>query len=311
MGVLLACRVGTASADDAMDLREFQDRAQATDRTGANYENEAHRDVVVALLGIAGELGTLAATYKKYLRDGLAYTLHSDHLAEEIGDLLWYLAILATKFDLDLGDIANRNLEKVEDRWGNAHGVLPIRIYDLEFPDAQRLPRHFTVDFREEEVEGRQKAVMAWGDQQLGASLTDNTDDPDDYRFHDAFHLAFATILGWSPVIRKLMGRKRRADPTVDENQDGGRAIVIEEGIAALVFEYGADHCNLDGARAIDYELLRTVRAMTRRLEVKDQPARAWEEACRAGWKIFRLLSKYRQGKVHCDLDKRTIDFEL
>jgi NTP pyrophosphatase (non-canonical NTP hydrolase) len=80
-----------------MDINEYQRLALETDKTAANYENEPQKDVVVALLGIAGELGTLAATYKKYLRDGKSYQLHKPDLAVEIGDLLWYAAVLANK----------------------------------------------------------------------------------------------------------------------------------------------------------------------------------------------------------------------
>jgi len=44
-----------------------------------------------ALLGLAGEAGTLLSEYKKHLRDGDAHQLHKERVAEELGDLLWYL----------------------------------------------------------------------------------------------------------------------------------------------------------------------------------------------------------------------------
>jgi len=44
----------------------------------------------------------------------------------------------------------------------------------------------------------------------VGDSLSDNVDEEDYYRFHDVFHLSFMTFLGWSPVIRKILGRKRK-----------------------------------------------------------------------------------------------------
>jgi hypothetical protein len=77
---------------------------------------------------------------------------------------------------------------------------------------------------------------------QVGDTLTDASFVADGYRFYDVFHLAHAAVLGWSPVSRSLLGRKRRSDPQIDEAEDGGRAIVIEEGIAALVFAYAASH---------------------------------------------------------------------
>jgi NTP pyrophosphatase (non-canonical NTP hydrolase) len=291
-----------------MDLSQFQRAALETDHTTANYEHAVQRDVVVALLGIAGELGTLATTYKKYIRDGAAYELHKDHVAEELGDLLWYAAILANKFGLDLEEIAERNLAKVKDRWSeNEEASLFEARYDAQFPADQQLPRQFRIAFSEHLIDGRKKAVMEWDGRTLGDPLTDNADNPDGYRYHDAFHLAFAAILGWSPVLRKLMGRKRRDDQTIDENEDGGRAIVIEEGIAALVFDYGSDNGDLVDAKTVDYDLLKTLKSTTRRLEVSDQPTSRWQDAVLEGWKVFRALTARSGGLVECDLNTRTI----
>lgn len=290
-----------------MDLSTYQERAKETDKTAANYENEVARDVIVALLGIAGELGTLATTYKKYVRDGASYLLHDDHIAEELGDLLWYCATLASKFGLSLDDIAQRNLEKVSGRWGGQENQQHAAL-DEEYEE--RFPRQFSIQFSEKDVGGRLKAVMSRDGKPLGDPLTDNADDADDYRFHDAFHLAFLVVLGWSPVLRKLMELKRRSVKSVDENEDGGRAIVIEEGIAALVFDYGIDHGNLATVPAIDYELIRTLKSMTRRLEVRGATGASWHKAVAAGWRLFRDLTKYRGGTAHCDLDARTIRFE-
>lgn len=290
-----------------MDLDHYQKLAGHTDRTASNYENEVKRDVVVALLGIAGELGTLATTYKKYLRDGGSYDLHNDHVAEEIGDLLWYCATLATKFDLSLESIAKRNIAKVGMRWSDA-SLAKDEPLDAQF--AERFPRKFSIHFSEETVKNRLKAVMRIENEPLGDPLTDNTEIEDDYRFHDAFHLAFLVEMGWSPVLRALMGLKRRSNARVDEQEDGGRAIVIEEGIAALVFDYGTDHHQLDSVETIDYELIRTIQSMTRRLEVKAVSGAQWQRAIRSGWKLFRELKENRGGVARCDLDEKTIFYE-
>ena len=61
----------------------------------------------------------------------------------------------------------------------------------------------------------------------LGNELTDNAYENDGYRYHDVFHLAYAAVLGWSPVIRKLMDRKRKSDPQIDRIEDGGRATAL------------------------------------------------------------------------------------
>ena len=70
----------------------------------------------------------------------------------------------------------------------------------------------------------------------IGNDVDVNSYDPDGYRWHDAFHLANLTILGGSPVMRAPLKRKRRSNPSVDNVEDGGRAIPVEEGISALIF---------------------------------------------------------------------------
>jgi hypothetical protein len=76
----------------------------------------------------------------------------------------------------------------------------------------------------------------------MGQELDDNVHEADGYRFHDVFHLACAAVLGWSPVTRRNLKRKRRSVDAMDRNEDGGRATVVEEGISALVFAYALDH---------------------------------------------------------------------
>ena len=190
---------------------------------------------------MAGEVGELINEYKKYLRDGGAHERFPDRVAEELGDILWYVAQTATKFDLDLNQIAQQNLRKTHARWGVAQdgGLLfepPARAFDAAFPENERLPRQLVAEFRPSvDKEARQMTVFVDG-VQMGAPLTDNGYLPDGYRFHDVFHLACAAVLGWSPVVRKLLNRKRRSNPQIDEVEDGGRAIATEEGISALVF---------------------------------------------------------------------------
>ena len=100
-----------------MDLNDYQTQAQETDRV-RSAEGTALVDLIVPLLGLAGETGELLSEYKKHLRDGEAHVLFKDRVAEELGDLLWYIANVASKFDLALGDIAEANLKKTRDRWG-------------------------------------------------------------------------------------------------------------------------------------------------------------------------------------------------
>src|SRR5688572_22928115 len=96
-----------------MDLKEYQEAAKKTDQLPEPHEHA----VLVPLLGLVGEAGTLVSEYKKLLRDGEAHERFRERVSEELGDILWYLANVASKFGLDLGEIAKRNLWKTRDRW--------------------------------------------------------------------------------------------------------------------------------------------------------------------------------------------------
>src|SRR4051812_2376871 len=96
-----------------MDFRKYQLEANKTDQAPGTDE----RGIVVPLLGLAGEAGSLLTEYKKRFRDGCAYRIFDERLAEELGDILWYLANIATKAGLELDDIADQNLQKTQDRW--------------------------------------------------------------------------------------------------------------------------------------------------------------------------------------------------
>lgn len=143
----------------------------------------------------------------------------------------------------------------------------------------------------------------------MGDPLTDNAYTPDGYRFHDVFHLTCAAVLGWSPVVRKLLGRKRRSQPEFDEIEDGGRAIATEEGISALVFAYARDHNWLEGVSSVDYDILKAIRIMTSSLESAVCTTGEWERAILAAYGIWKQLQQNQGGKVALDLDTATITY--
>lgn len=96
-----------------MDLQAYQAETAKTARypdVGANP--------VYPTLGLCGEAGEVAEKVKKVLRDqGGQFSDESRAaLALELGDVLWYLARLASELDLDLGAIAEANLAKLASR---------------------------------------------------------------------------------------------------------------------------------------------------------------------------------------------------
>jgi len=292
-----------------MNFHEYQQRALETDQVPAHGADGR----IVPLLGLAGEAGELLSEYKKYLRDGDAHRLFTDRVAEELGDLLWYLANVASKFDLDLTEIAETNLAKVRDRWllrgRPATETGFVHVFDAGYADHERLPRQFTARV----VEGREgdtlKVRLFVNDQPIGDPLTDNAYAPDDYRFHDVFHLAHAAVLGWSPVVRSLMGRKRKSQPAVDEVEDGGRAIAIEEGLTAVIFDYARRHAFLEGVTALDSQLLRTIKSVTAHLEVTRCTYGDWEAAVLQGFAVWREIVHHRGGQMEVNLDSRSIQY--
>jgi NTP pyrophosphatase (non-canonical NTP hydrolase) len=75
-------------------------------------------------LGLVGEAGEVCNKIKKVMRDqdGNATPEQKREIAKELGDVMWYLATLATELDSHLGCIAESNLKKLEDR--QKRGVL-------------------------------------------------------------------------------------------------------------------------------------------------------------------------------------------
>jgi NTP pyrophosphatase (non-canonical NTP hydrolase) len=285
-------------------LDEYQQKAAATDAS----EIAKNPDLSVLMLGLAGEAGSLLTLYKKRLRDGDAFQVAEERLSEEIGDILWYLAAITRRFGLSLESIAMANLEKTRSRWLSGEDQL---LFDVEMPATEQIPRHFTATLRDsKDEEGRLRMNMVFNGEQLGAELTDNAHDPDGYRFHDILHLAFAAILGWSPVIRALLKRKRKSNERLDEIEDGGRAIAIEEGIAALIFTYATEHSLLVGVETIDWGILRTCYSMSAGLEVRRRPLFDWEQSILSAFRAWREAMEQGGVCVIGDLEKRTFVFE-
>lgn len=284
-----------------MKFSDYQRAARETDqRVGTELA-----DIAVHLLGLLGEAGSVATQYKKRLRDGDAHTAWKARIREELGDVLWYTATLAGKLELDLDDIARANLQKTRDRW-LLTSADPL---DEVYPEHERLPRHARFEFvpGTDPRTGRPTAQVRWGERWCGDRLTDASHVDDGYRFHDVFHLAYAAVLGWSPVTRKLLGRKRRSNPQIDLAEDGGRAIVIEEGIAAMAFAYATSHDYLSDVTRLDFLLLDMLTTLAAPIEVGTRTAADWELAILTGFSAWRQLRESNGGTVILNADERTL----
>lgn len=293
-----------------MDFKEYQRRALESDQVPSQKYREDLIEKIVPLLGLAGEAGGLLSEYKKQLRDGPAHKLFKERISEELGDLLWYISNVASKFDLNLEAIAESNLAKVRERFDHKMVGTSSYNFDKDFPAREILPRQFAIEIRQIDEDDSYRVQSFFEGKQVGDDLTDNAHDPDGYRFHDVFHLGYAAVLGWSPVTRKILGRKRKSKPKIDEVEDGGRASAIEEGVSALVFSYAEAHDYFATVSELDYSLLKTIGYLTNRLEVRICSTGDWERAILAGYVVWRQVRDQGGGRVVADLDRQILTFE-
>jgi NTP pyrophosphatase (non-canonical NTP hydrolase) len=96
-----------------MNLNDYQKTALDT----AMYPNRGNNFAYPAL-GLAGEAGEVADKLKKVIRDNDGDLTQGvrDAVAKEIGDVLWYVAVLAYEMGYDLSDIAQMNVNKLASR---------------------------------------------------------------------------------------------------------------------------------------------------------------------------------------------------
>lgn len=96
-----------------MNLNDYQQKSRAT----AQYPSIGH-PVIYPALGLVNEAGEVAGKIKKIFRDkrGNIGEAEREALKAELGDVLWYIAQVATELNLPLDEIAEANLEKLLDR---------------------------------------------------------------------------------------------------------------------------------------------------------------------------------------------------
>jgi NTP pyrophosphatase (non-canonical NTP hydrolase) len=315
---------------------EFSDYQRATRET-SHLRLGGPQSAVVPMLGLASETGSILSVYKKYLRDGIDLIANREFLHEELGDLLWYMAAVATACGLDLESIAESNLRRTRDRYlteqpRSQFEALPI--LDLNYPPQERFPRKFVIGFAERMLESGRAAAdltLVSADPNafpngpttretgkligfkigapLGDPLTDNSRRVDTYRFHDAIHLGFVAVLGWSPTIRALLRLKRKSDPETDEVEDGARAIFTEEGLAAVLSRLARRRAGLISETSIDGEVIDVAKAATADLEVESLPGWLWRSAISQGFRAMHLLAENGGGYLIADLDERILTY--
>ncbi len=94
-----------------MDMNEYQKLALRT----AGHRESTDKVLTYTALGLTGESGEVAEEIKKVLYH--AHPLDRDRLGKELGDVLWYLAVMADGLGISLAQIAEDNIDKLRRRY--------------------------------------------------------------------------------------------------------------------------------------------------------------------------------------------------
>ncbi|WP_083942807.1 nucleoside triphosphate pyrophosphohydrolase family protein [Sphingomonas soli] len=248
------------------------------------------------LIDFAEASGALVAAHRKFLK---SKRKNQSLLLSAFERLLSELINVCNRAGVSLEQAAGENLLKIDGRWPSKRSLPPL--FDNDFPNYERLPQSILVNIIEEKLSNDNYFVyQSCNGIHIGDRLTDNIGDPDHYRFHDVFHYAYAAVLGWSPVTRALFKTKRKSNKLVDESQDGARAILIEEGISAIVFNEAKKSDFFSGVERgkLSFDLLKTIRTFVEGYEVHSTPYWVWEEAILQGYTAFRYLKEHRKGTI-------------
>ena len=257
------------------------------------------------LIGLAGKAGRLLDDV-----GGNRIACNRDVLAAHLVEILRALVFAADEAGVDLDEAACRNVTKTLSRWLPPDQRTPPPLFDEDDDSEERLPRHIEMNIAERGSEKKRYVRLRCNGINIGERLTDNKAEEDDYRFHDVFHLAYASILGWSPITRALFKVKRKSKPKVDETQDGARAALVEEGISNWIFSHACHLNYFESITILDYHLLKAIQEQVKGYEVECCPLWLWEKAILEGYTVFRCLRAQRKGIVIADLNERSIIFK-
>ena len=113
--------------DLELEAKQWMKEKHVSDISATLYQEKACETAIFPkqkamehlTLGLTGEAGEIANKVKKFIRDGAVkdeYLAKRIEIGYEIGDVLWYCAVLAKEMEMDLGHIMEKNLEKLADR---------------------------------------------------------------------------------------------------------------------------------------------------------------------------------------------------
>ena len=109
-----------------LDFNEYQKKAHETaDYPSGTIGKDHHTvDYIYPALALSEEAGEVAGKFAKAVRDnqGVLDGERRRQIEKELGDVLWFVAELCTVLNVDMGSIAQINLDKLASR--KARGVI-------------------------------------------------------------------------------------------------------------------------------------------------------------------------------------------
>ena len=95
-----------------MTINEYQKLAM---RTASGMNHDHYGMLINGILGLCGESGEVADLVKKAIFQG--HELDFEHVAKELGDIAWYIALSATAIGYDLETVMQMNIDKLRKRY--------------------------------------------------------------------------------------------------------------------------------------------------------------------------------------------------
>jgi MazG C-terminal domain len=109
-------------------------------------------------------------------------------------------------------------------------------------------------------------------------------------------------------VFRALIKHKRKSTDA-DEEQDGGRAIVVEEGLVAWIFARAKEVDFFRDQERVPLSMLKTIQSFVAGYEVEQCPLKAWERSILQGYAVFRAVRDNRGGVIKGSRLTRSISY--
>lgn len=111
----------SVTSDESRMVTDLMDRLDAVSNSDA-YINASL--ILTAAIGIGSEAGEFQEIIKKVIFQGKPYTEElRQHLIDELGDVMWYVANAANALDVDLDVVVERNIAKLEKRYPGGFDV--------------------------------------------------------------------------------------------------------------------------------------------------------------------------------------------